>query len=491
MPDKPTGHLTVRLWTGMQTSDPFQDIGASSWNLLRSAYEGLTALDEKLVPQPLLAKSWTVSEDAKSYTFTLRDDVKFHDDKTMTAEDVKYSLDYYRTKSLGKANLSAISSVEVLDPKTVKIELSRPSGNLPADLANPIVVAIVPKGSADGDKLATRPVGTGPYRIESFDPQVRASLKPFAAYKPVSTPPSGLAGSKKALVEELEFLLVADDQVAAGGLQTGEFDLVPRVPASEIERLGDLPDAKVLTGPGSGSVSISLNLNKKPLDDLKVRQAIAMATDKEAMLKVTAFGFGRVAKSFHPPEVNWYLKDAEEYWPNALDPAKAKQVLAESAYDGSPIPISAGDPPYQQQNAVQLQQQLKAIGIATTVQKMDQTSFIARTASGQFSMASTGSPFRASPDLFYNQYYCSGGKDPNQYGYCDPEYDAGFEKASATVDPAERNKLFGELEKKLKDDAAILPLYINDVAVGVNNRVHGFAPNVYDWLITSNVWVSP
>jgi peptide/nickel transport system substrate-binding protein len=490
MPDKPSGKVSVRLWTGMQTSDPFQDVGASSWNLLRSAYEGLTALDEKLVPQPMLAKSWKVSDDAKTYTFALRDDVLFHNDKPMAAADVKYSLDYYRAKSLGKANLSSVESVDVVDEHTVAIHLKRPSGGLAADLANPIVVPIVPTGSADGGNLATTPIGTGPYRIESFEPQVRGVLKPFAGYKPLTTPAAGLAGRKVALIDTLEFLLVADDQVAAAGLETGEFDLVPRVPTSDIKRFSSLPGAKVLTGPGSGSVSISMNLGKGPLSDPRIRQAITYAIDKSAMLDVTAFGFGRIANSFHPPEVNWYLKDAEDYWPYAHDPEKAKKLLAEAGYDGQPIVVFAGSPPYQEQNAVILQQQANAVGLKLTVQKMDQTTFITRTANSDYQMSSTGSPFRASPDLFYNQYYCGGGSAKNQYGYCDPSYDAGFEKASATIDQAQRNQLFAGLEKKLKDDAVILPLYINDVAVGVSNKISGFTPNVYDWLIVWNVWIS-
>lgn len=490
MPDKPTGKASVRLWTGMQTSDPFQDVGASSWNLLRAVYEGLTALDDKLVPQPLLAKSWKVSDDAKTYTFALRDDVVFHNDKPMVAADVKYSLDYYRNNSLGKANLSSVQNVQVVDEHTVAIHLSRPSGGLAADLANPIVVPIVPAGSADGGKLATKPIGTGPYQIASFEPQVRGVLKAFGGYKPLTTPAAGLAGRRVALIDTLEFFLVADDQVAAAGLETGEFDLVPRVPTSDIKRFSSLPDAKVLTGPGSGSVSISMNLAKSPLSDIRLRKALTYALDKSAMLGVTAFGFGRVANSFHPPEVNWYVKDAEDYWPYAHDPAQAKKLLAEAGYDGTPIVVYAGSPPYQEQNAVILQQQAKEVGLNLKVQKMDQTTFITKGSNGDYQMTSTGSPFRATPDLFYTQYYCGGGSAKNQYGYCDPAYDAAFEKASATIDRAQRNQLFAGLEKKLKDDAVILPLYINDVAVGVSNKVQGFAPNVYDWLIVWNVWIA-
>ncbi|MPZ63460.1 MAG: hypothetical protein GEU93_19685 [Propionibacteriales bacterium] len=173
-PTSPRGELTVRLYVGLATSDPFQERSPASWDMLTTVYEGLTAMDSQLAPQPMLAKSWEANADATEYVFELRDDVVFHNGKAMVADDVKYSLDHYVTNGLNRSTLSYIKGVEVVDEHTVKITTKQPTGNLPADLGNPIAVPIVPQGSADDGKLATTPVGTGPFKIKEFEPNVRS-----------------------------------------------------------------------------------------------------------------------------------------------------------------------------------------------------------------------------------------------------------------------------------------------------------------------------
>jgi len=164
-------------------------------------------------------------------------------------------------------------------------------------------------------------------------------------------------------------------------------------------------------------------------------------------------------------------------------------LLSEAGYDGGPITVIAGAPPYQEQNAVILQQQAKAVGLNLKVDKIDHTTFIERTQSGNYEMYSAGGPFQTTPDLFYVQYYC-GAAGKNRYGYCDKQYDTIYDQAAAVTDKTKRNALFAQLEKKLKDDAIILPLYFNDVDFGVNKRVSGLNANAFEWLIMWNVSVN-
>jgi peptide/nickel transport system substrate-binding protein len=485
----PGGKVVVRLYSGMATTDPFKDTSAPGWQLLRNVYEGLVALDDKLQPHPLIAESWKANSAATEYTFVLRQGVTFHNGKPVTPDDVKYSLDYFRQYAANKSSLNAVDNVTVVDDKTVKVHLSRPKASLVADLGNPVAIPIVPKGSADKDGLAKNPIGTGPYTIKSFEPQVRAVLEAYPGYKPVDEEPSGLAGRRVAKVKTVEMVYVADDRVAAAGLETGEFDIITRVPPQDVKRLNDLPDVDVAASPGSAWIAINLNASAGEVANLKIRQAIMYATDPSAMLQTSGFGQGRLTNSYTPPEVDWYTKDASGYWPYKYDPDRAKQLLSEAGYDGRPITVIAGAPPYQEQNAVILQQQAKAVGLDLKVDKIDHTTFIERTQSGNFEMYSAGGPFQTTPDLFYGQYYC-GTAGKNRYGYCDKEYDTIYDQASAVTDKAKRNALFAKLEKKLKNDAIILPLYFNDVDFGVNKRVSGLNANAFEWLIMWNVSVN-
>src|SRR5690606_35965779 len=133
------------------------------------------------------------------------------------------------------------------------------------------------------------------------------------------------------------------------------------------------------------------------------------------------------------------------------DVEKAKDTLASSGYNGEPIEVIAGAPPYQEQNAVLLQQQAKEAGINLQVNKLEHTTFIERAQKGDFDLFSNGGPFATTADMYYVQYYCDGGAIQNRFSYCNPEYDALFDKASAELDPDTRNYMFADLEVILKD----------------------------------------
>jgi peptide/nickel transport system substrate-binding protein len=477
--------LKVRLYSGMATTDPFRETSAPGFQLLRHVYEGLFALDANLEPQPLLAESWKFSEDGKTLDIKLREGVIFHNGKTMTAADVVYSLNYYRANAANKAFLASIDSVTATDGLKVSIKLKAPSGAFIADLANPLTIPIVPEGSADNRGLVAHPVGTGPYYIESFDPQVRAVLKRFDKYVSPKGPPSALAGKREAILETLEWLYVAEDRVAAAGLETGDFDVITRVPPQDAKRLAGVPGVKILSQPGSAWVAASMNVSKGPLADVNVRRALTHAVDPDAMLDIVAFGAGRNVRSYSPPEVPWYRKGKTDYWPWQYDVKLAKQALAKSGYKGKPIEIMVGGPAYQEQNAVLLQQQAKQAGLNIVVNKLEHTTYLARGIAGQYEMRSEGGPFAATPDLFYGQFYCGNG--PLRFGYCNRQYDALFEEASAELDNKTRNDKFAELEVMLKDDAVVLPFYLNNFILGARDNVKGLVLNPYEWLVLWNV----
>ncbi|MFC0527527.1 ABC transporter substrate-binding protein [Phytohabitans kaempferiae] len=486
--DPPKGSIVVRQYAGMRSSDPFSDSNTSSWQFYRQVFEGLVTVDARLQPKPLIAESWTVNDNATEFTFKIRDGLFFHNDQPITADDVKYSLEYFHANAEFDNELGDVKSVDVVDPLTVSIKLGEPKASLVDDLAAPISAVIVPKGSADGGAQATKPIGSGPYKVEVFEPEVRAVVVPFEKYKPIDAEPDGLAGRRQAMLERVEFQVVPEDGAAAAGLETGQFDVDIRVAPSEAERLDALPDVSVLKSDGSSWTVLSLNLaSGAPIDNLKVRQAITYALDRQKFLDVTNFGYGRVTGGYVPPEVHWFVPGAHDYWPYDNDPEKAKQLLREAGYNNEPIELIAGGPAYQGSNAVVAEQQLKAVGLNVKVNKLEHATFLSRGVGGKYQMNSAGGAFMTTPDVFYIRYYCNASK---RYGYCNPEYDRIYDEATGTVDQEKRKALFAQLEKMLKDDAVILPLYLSGTLYGANERVKGFEADTFDSVRLWNVWVT-
>lgn len=490
-PTEPTGTLTVRLYSGLGTSDPFATQSIPEWQVLRGIYESLVTVDDDFKPIPMLAESWDVSEDGMSYTFNLRDGVKFHDGSEMTSEDVVYSFQYFLENGLLGPNFKpVVKAVSAIDERTVRVDMVRPYGGLIGDMANQILSpAIVPSGSADNDGLATTPIGTGPFKVSEYENGTRAVFVPFEDYSPVDQDTTGLGGRKEVLVEQLEFVLIADDAAAVAALETGEVDLSIRLPGQEIERLNADENIEVLTLDGPNFVDIQLQLNKAPMDNLVLRQAIQHAVNKEEMLEVSGFGYGRLASSYIVPDAPWYSEESGTYDPYPYDPERAKQLVKESGYAGQEITILNSALAYSRSNAVLLQQMLKEVGITTVIDERETTEFLSSLAEGDFMFASQQGSARPTADAWYLQWYCGSGPRA-RFAYCNPEYDVIYDRATRSIDEEERLGLWSQLETILKDDAVLLPIYHADVVVGVRSNVKDFKGSTWEWANFHNVWVT-
>lgn len=489
-PTQPRGSITVRNSGGLTSSDPFQATGTSDMQMLRQVYEGLLSLDAKRRPIPMLAKSWKVSKDDLTYDLKLRQNVTFQDGRKMTAKDVVYSLEYdkkYGTN--GQLDLGVMKSVDAVGKYEVRIQLERPYGPFLLTLAKARPIAIVPAHSADNHGLARKPIGTGPFMIKSFQNESKVVLKAYRQYKPIDIPTTPFGGKKVPLVDTITFLNVQDDETAVAGLTSRQYDIVDRIPPHELKRLKAQGSTVLQKSPGTQSQY--LRINSARIKDKNLRAAILTAIDEQKVMDTTYAGIGTISSSYMPKQAAWYRPGPDQYWPWNGGVKEAKALLAKSSYHGQTITIINGGFAYMKKNALAVQQQLKAVGINTRVQPLDQTSFITRTHKGDFDLESAGGPESIPPAQFYAYYYCDHGEIKNRYGYCNDKFDTIFESATATQNADKRADQLGELERILKDDAALpRPLFLSDALVGVNKRVHGFQVNYPDWLNLWNVWVS-
>lgn len=241
--------------------------------MMSNVYEGLVQLDQAGEIQPLLAKSWTISDDRKTYTFTLEEGVTFSNGDAFTADDVKFSFDRVKSDWVSslKAKMDVVDSVEVLSDTEVAVHLSKPSNAWLFSLATPVGAIFSPDGVAD---LANAPVGTGPYSVETFTANDKIVLDTRDDY-----------WGEKPEVESVTLKYFADATATTNALRTGDIDAIVNLQAPELLDTFESDDKyTVTTGTSSGEISLSLNNKAAPFDDVRVRQAVLYALDKQAIL---------------------------------------------------------------------------------------------------------------------------------------------------------------------------------------------------------------
>ncbi len=349
---------TIAL-TGTPTNLDFTTTAGSAipQALMSNVYEGLVELDQSGEIQPLLASEWTVSDDRKTYTFTLQEGVTFSNGDEFTADDVKFSFDRVKTDWVSslKAKMDVVESVEVVSPTEVAVTLSKPSNAWLFSLATP-VGAIFSEDAVDD--LANTPVGTGPYAVESWTPNESLVFDTRDDY-----------WGEAPDVEQVTLKYFADATATTNALQTGDVDAIANLQAPELLSSFESDDQFVVTtGTSSGEVSLSMNNKAAPFDDVRVRQAVLYALDKQAILDTAWNGYGSLVATYAAPTDPYYedLNDAYPY-----DPAKAKELLQEAGQENLDITFTVPTRPYAQAVSEIVVSQLKDVGINATIESAE------------------------------------------------------------------------------------------------------------------------
>lgn len=448
--------------------DPIQvrDEGTSEY--IVEIFGGLVTLGLDLSVKPDIAEKWDVSADRKTYTFHLRDNAVFHNGRKVTAQDFKYSFERaadpknnsptvtlyldeiagLKDKYNGKA--SDISGVKVIDEKTIEIRLIEPVDFFLAELTYPVAY-VVDKEQVDKDprNWTKKPNGTGPFRLKEFTPADKIVLVKNDRYH---------LGAPK--LDEVVFTLAGgsiltryeNDELHIGG-----------VPAVELEAVknGSSPLSKEYHPSPRMSVGyMAFNMRKAPFDDLKVRQAMAMAIDRDNINTVLLYGTQRVADGILPPEMPGYSEKASSY---KYDPQKAKQLLAESRYGGKMPRIiltyagAGGDAP-------DILQAITAgwketLGIDVELQASDYAAYLRELRKGTFQMFDAGwAADYPDPEDFLDKLFASDSIQ-NEQGYKNADVDVLLKQARTEGDKTKRYGLYQLAEQKILDDAAVIPTF--------------------------------
>ncbi|OYX43620.1 MAG: ABC transporter substrate-binding protein [Rhodobacterales bacterium 32-67-9] len=395
-------------------------------------FEGLTRFGPDGSVRPALAESWEVGADGKVYTFHLHEGVTFHDGTAMDAEDVKFSLDRARAEgstNAQKALFAGIESVEVVDPLTVTVTLKAPDGNFPFNMAWGDAVIVAPESIGTA---ATNPVGTGPFKFASWTQGDRIEIARNDAYwgEPVA-------------LSKATFRIIADPTAAFAAMMAGDVDAFPNFPAPEtLPQLAADPRFKVIVGSTEGETILAMNNRQPPLDDVRVREAIAHAINRQDIIDGAMFGYGTPIGSHFAPH-NPDYEDLTSL--SAFDPEKSKALLAEAGVSDLKLRLALPPPTYARRGGEIVAAQLAAVGIATEITNVEWAQWLEQVFKGKdfdLTIVSHTEPMDiniyARPDYYF------------QYGK--PEFVALMDKLNLTTDAGDRTALLKEAQEMIAKD---------------------------------------
>jgi peptide/nickel transport system substrate-binding protein len=404
--------------------------------------EGLTRINMDGSVGPLLAESWTIDPDGKVYTFKLRRNVKFHDGEDFDASDVKFSFERAKadgsTNKMKKAVFDNISRIDTPDPHTVIVVLNNADGNFLFRMGENPSVILDPKSAAT---TATKPIGTGPFRFESWAKGSAITLSKWDGYRNASA----------VKLKKATFRFINDPAAQVAALLAGDIDALPRgfgAPQS-LKQFQNDPRFAVTIGGTEGKTIVSINHRKKPFDDVRVRRALAAAIDRKAIIDGTQEGHGAPIGSHMVPTDAGYIDLTSV---NPYNPEKAKALLKEAGVQ-TPLNVTLTLPPpqYARKGGEIIASQLAKVGINAKIENVEWAQWLSGAFKGNFDLTVIS---HVEP-LDFDRY-----ADPAYYwGYDNKAYRDLLAKYNSTTDAKTRLKLLGDIQKHLANDAVNVYLF--------------------------------
>lgn len=397
-----------------------------------NVFEGLTRFGPDGSVLPALAQEWSAEDGGRYYIFALRDGVSFHDGSAFTADDVVFSLDRARAEdstNAQKALFTNIERVEIIDDTTVEIHLTEPSGVLPFNLAWGDAVIV---DEASVDTLSTNPIGTGPFQFERWVQGDRVELLRNEDYwgEPVA-------------LQKATFRFISEPTAAFSAMMAGDIDAFPNFPAPEnIPQFEGDPRFNAVIGSTEGETILAMNNAKAPLDDVRVRRAIAHAIDRAAIIDGAMFGYGTPIGTHFAPHHPDYVDLVSD---SAYDPAAAMTLLKEAGATDLSLSLKLPPPSYARRGGEIIAAQLREIGIDTEIENLEWAQWLEQVFKGKdfdLTIVSHTEPMDigiyARPDYYFQ--------------YDDAAFQSMIENLSTETDSEARSALLVDAQNKIAED---------------------------------------
>ncbi|GAB6928976.1 ABC transporter substrate-binding protein [Paenibacillus sp. JCM 10914] len=481
------GELSFALATSPDTLDPHRSGLAVSVRVIRTIHDSLVVQLPDHTIKPWLATEWEISEDGLSYTFKLREDVRFHDGTPFNAEAVKYNFDRILDPATKASNAAALlqpyQSSEVLDEYTVKLNLATPSRAFLGNLSQALLGIVSPTAAQQyGDQLGQQPVGTGPFKFVKWEENAGIQVERNPDYK---WAPELVTNQGAPYLDGIDFRIVPEEATRIGSVQSKQVLAAETVPPQNILTLEKDPNFQLLQTNTVGlPYTLFFNKDREPWNELKARQAVQLAVDVDTIVKTLYLGTYERAWSPLTPGTFGYDASLEQ----AIKPdiPKANQLLDElgwvrgedgiRAKDGKKLALHYvdGTPNREKRNdiAVMIQQQLKQIGIAVEVEITKDIRTVVYT-NGNYDLYGN-SQVNSDPNALYSFYHSYDPKGQASLSRLnEPEVDQWLEQGRVEKDDEKRAELYKQVQQYIIEHAIILPIYVFPYTVAASNSVQG------------------
>ncbi len=402
-------------------------------------FETLTKINADGTVSPLLAESWEVSPDLRTYTFKLRRGVKFSNGEPFNAQTVKFSFERAggdKSTNKDKRTFSSMETVAAVDDYTLVIVNRELDPDFLFLMGQATAVIVEPKSAANN---ATQPVGTGPFVLDNWVKGSSVSLRKWDGYR-------NAAAIK---LKRASFRFISDPAAQIAALLAGDVQAFPRVTPRSVAQFKDNPRFQVLTGGSRAKTILAINNKKKPLDDVRVRRAIAAAIDRKAVIQGAGDGYGTPIGSHYVPGAFGYVDTTGV---NAYNPDRARALLKEAGVSNLELTITLPPPPYARQGGEVIASMLEKAGIKAKLQNVEWAQWLSGTYGSKnydLTIISHVEPFDlgnfAKPDYYWN--------------YQSAKFNDLYNRYKNAPREADRKKLVGDIQKLIADDCVHAFLY--------------------------------
>lgn len=440
--------------------DPHRTSAYFSFQVLENVFDTLVEPDENLEFVGALAEGWQTSDDALTWTFTLRPGITFHDGAPCTAHDVVYSYRRIIDEELTNAwRFGAVEQITAPDERTVVITVSRPAPDLLSSIGNFKGMAIVQQANVESGDIARRPIGTGPFKLDGYRSGDRVTLLAHDGFW------GGAPG-----IDGVTIRFLGEGNTAQTALQNNEIQWTDAFAPQQTRLLRGNAGLTVAEVPSTDYWYLTLNQRNPPWDLVPARRAIAFAIDRDGILKVTQYGTGEVNQLAIGPGSPWYV----DYAPFRTDLDEAAELLRQAGYPGGRMHfLATSEYPETVTVAQLLADSLSPLGIDLRIETVDFATWLDKQSRGEFDILMMGWLGNNDPnDYYYNQHH-SGGSS-NAQGYSNPRVDALLDAGRSERDEDRRKEIYAQAARIIADECSYIYLYNPAVRQAWQRSVRGY-----------------
>ncbi|EAR50248.1 ABC transporter substrate binding protein [Oceanicola granulosus HTCC2516] len=482
IPDDPNmgGTLNMGLLVEPPGLDPFHQAADARIQMTVLMYQGLFYEGADGEAMPLLAESYEVSDDGLTYTFKLREGVTFHDGSEMTAEDVAYSYDYIRDPengSPGAGDFEIISNIEVVDDYTVRFTLSAPNASLPMTLGNKYG-AVIPAGYFDDEnaqnRMNSQSVGTGPFQLVEFNPNSNLMMERFDGYWEGNAP----------YLDAINFSFLPNSASMLVALRNDRIDLVNLSRPQDVQQIEGIEGIEIERFPSLNQKAIDLGAEQEALSDVRVRQAISLATDKQELMEAAIGGYGEVIGTMTKAMEERWGVPIDELPMQGVDVEQARALLEEAGYgDGLELTLTTiNGYDWMDPAAVTLKEQLGEIGIDLDIQRVDLGVWIDNFRSRNMGLTFNDWASQPDPNLLFYRHFHQQPEGADFRNWNNEEASALLDEGRAATDYDERRAIYADFQMELAETVPTIMLFSADHVVVHDADVENYVQHPTGWL---------